>query len=46
MTIEIEVRDPSGPDMIVILQTHLDFCMSSTLLQHVHRQYLYDQIFS
>jgi len=36
MSIEIEVRDPRDPDMMVILQTHLDFCMSSTPLEHVH----------
>ncbi|MFM7860836.1 MAG: GNAT family N-acetyltransferase [Candidatus Nanopelagicaceae bacterium] len=36
MTIEIQVRDPRDPDMMAILQTHLDFCMSSTPLEHVH----------
>ena len=36
MTIEIEVRDPRDPEMMKILQTHLEFCMSSTPLEHVH----------
>ena len=36
MTLEIEVRDPRDPDMMRILQAHLDFCMSSTPIEHVH----------
>lgn len=36
MTLKIEVRNPRDPDMMRILQTHLDFCMSSTPIEHVH----------
>lgn len=36
MTLEIEVRDPRDPDVTAILQTHQEFCRSSTPTEHVH----------
>ena len=36
MNIEIRKRNPQDEDMKNILQAHLDFCMSSTPLEHVH----------
>ena len=36
MNIEIRKRNPQDEDMKTIFQAHLDFCMSSTPLEHVH----------
>jgi putative acetyltransferase len=36
LNIEIRARNPQDEDMKAILQVHLDFCMSSTPLEHVH----------
>lgn len=36
MGIEISVVDPRDPVITAILQTHLDFCMSTTPIEHVY----------
>ena len=36
MSIQVTLRDPRDSDMTAILQAHLDFCLASTPIEHVH----------